>query len=241
MDIRDIKTHFVSADWYSASDSALTNLFKGQQSLVDRYVGVEKLPKPPLEINIKAHQVILKDFISRVVEELGEAYESYLLFTEGIYCNKDIINSNEELMDALHFLLETGIYCGLTAKDVELSMGETLEKMWDGFKPKLSKESVSLMGYSLGMNLSSTVNMVNTQVLLWRLTYKLQLVRNCLKNKPWKQSEMMSDIQLVRKLLLESFREMFTLLFELNFPLESIMQFYYMKNQVNHFRISSNY
>ena len=69
----------------------------------------------------------------------------------------------------------------------------------------------------------------------------IESIRNCLKNKPWKQSEMMSDMDVVKKLLMESFVEMFTLLFELNFPLESILQFYYMKNSVNHFRISSNY
>ena len=43
---------------------------------LDGYRQIEMLPDYPVDINNHQNQVVLKDFIARVIEELMEGYES---------------------------------------------------------------------------------------------------------------------------------------------------------------------
>jgi hypothetical protein len=89
---------------------------------------------------------------------------------------------------------------------------------------KLSKEIMAIMkGY------------------LWDITYHLQLARNTLKNKPWKQSQMMTDEGLYRIKLKDATVSLFKFLHFTGFSPTSLYEVYYKKNLVNKFRIKSKY
>ena len=76
----------------------LMAIFNRQKELMEKYKKIEGMPDWPFDLDNATHQVWLKDFLWRTVEELAESYEAYL---EG-----DIVHTIEELADALHFATE---------------------------------------------------------------------------------------------------------------------------------------
>lgn len=75
----------------------------------------------------------------------------------------------------------------------------------------------------------------------WKTIYYLGLMCNCLKNKPWKQTQMLTDRQKFEKYLKETWLYFIATLYEEKFTREDIYNFYFKKNEVNKFRIRSKY
>lgn len=131
MDIRNIKTPPPEVE----KRAFLEKMFDLQKELMEGYIRIEGLPRYPLNINSKKSQVVLKDFASRVTEELAEGYESTHLACEimekygwnlNLLSEKEhsmlinhLQNSNEEQADATAFYLELLIYAGITAEDLK--------------------------------------------------------------------------------------------------------------------------
>ena len=65
----------------------LEKIYDLQKELLDSYIKIEGLPSYPIDVNSKKSQIILKDFTGRVIEELGEGYESMLKVFNKIRCN----------------------------------------------------------------------------------------------------------------------------------------------------------
>ena len=98
------------------------------------YRQIESLPEYPLDINNLKSQVILKDFIGRVIEELTEGFES----TDEVFdlCSKNgwnmemlneeerqsilnsLANANEEQADALGFFFTLLAYSNILPEDI---------------------------------------------------------------------------------------------------------------------------
>lgn len=98
------------------------------------YRQIESLPEYPLDINNPESQVILKDFIGRVIEELTEGFES----TDEVFdlCSKNgwnmemlneeerqsilnsLANANEEQADALGFFFTLLAYSNVLPEDI---------------------------------------------------------------------------------------------------------------------------
>lgn len=98
------------------------------------YRQIESLPEYPLDINNPKSQVILKDFIGRVIEELTEGFES----THEVFdlCSKNgwnmemlneeerqsilnsLANANEEQADALGFFFTLLLYSNILPEDI---------------------------------------------------------------------------------------------------------------------------
>lgn len=98
------------------------------------YRQIESLPEYPLDINNPKSQVILKDFIGRVIEELTEGFES----TNEVFdlCSKNgwnmemlneeehqsilnsLANANEEQADALGFFFTLLAYSNILPEDI---------------------------------------------------------------------------------------------------------------------------
>ena len=98
------------------------------------YRQIESLPEYPLDINNLKSQVILKDFIGRVIEELTEGFES----TNEVFdlCSKNgwnmemlneeehqsilnsLANANEEQADALGFFFTLLVYSNILPEDI---------------------------------------------------------------------------------------------------------------------------
>lgn len=77
--------------------------------------------------------------------------------------------------------------------------------------------------------------------MLWEVTYWLNIARNFLKNKPWKQSQMMTNESGYQEAIIMAFLSMMGLFFNLGLVDSDIYFLYWKKNKVNQFRIKSNY
>jgi len=191
-----------------------------QKALVKEYTKIENFPKYPLNLDIKENQNLLKDFIGRVIEELAEAYEQV---TE----TKDFKLFYEELADALHFLVETMIFTGGLTDFVGPNMIDVIAENAKGVNGVIKSKDVEVRNLALWM---------------WDVTYQLNLARNTLRNKPWKQTEVRTrKTQFVAYLR----RAFSTLIFGMTnvvgLSKEEIFAEYYKKNQINQFRIKSKY
>lgn len=130
MDIRNIKE---TVPQLSESD-ILSSMYELGLEQFNGYKEIEKLPVYPLDINNPKSQIILKDFISRVIEELTEGFES-TDFVVDIYqkhgWNNDCLteeeytevlnhlaNANEEQADALGFFFTLLIYSNILPEDI---------------------------------------------------------------------------------------------------------------------------
>nr|DAJ07273.1 MAG TPA: hypothetical protein [Caudoviricetes sp.] len=130
MDIRNIKE---PVPQLSESD-ILSSMYELGLEQFNGYKEIEKLPVYPLDINNPKSQIILKDFIGRVIEELTEGFESTDAVV-GIYqkhgWNNDCLteeeytevlnhlaNANEEQADALGFFFTLLIYSNILPEDI---------------------------------------------------------------------------------------------------------------------------
>lgn len=267
MDIRDIKE-----DVQYPGRTAFSDLFVLQKILINHYVKIEGLPQYPLEIHTKQSQNIIKDFSARIIEELGEGFESYMTMMDMFHHGEDekdmiphLQNFNEEIADAIHFWLELMIFSGYEVSHLQ----KWMEQDWEvSFRnPDIFDEYMKLGAYIVessipmikipkrmvikdaelkdeflrGGRALSKVLCNQMKVYLWDITYYLQMARNTLKNKPWKQSHMLTDLGQYETALKKAAYSMFTFFYFAGFTKESLFHIYYKKNKVNQFRIQSKY
>jgi len=64
---------------------------------------------------------------------------------------------------------------------------------------------------------------------------------NCLKNKPWKQSQVQTDKPKFYSLLKEAFDTFLNFLAATGLEADDVYNFYFKKSEVNRFRIRSKY
>ena len=79
------------------------------------------------------------------------------------------------------------------------------------------------------------------QVMMWKVTYHLNIARNFLKNKPWKQSQVMTQELEYQKELTLGFITMMGLFYQMGLTVEDLYFLYFKKNRVNLFRQKSKY
>lgn len=140
MDSRDIKEEPQEI----VDGSYLDKIYDLQKVLLSGYINIEGLPEYPININTKKNQSLIKDFVGRVIEELAESFES-LIFIDDIMqetkyltfykdykeelvklCNH-LQNANEELADALHFMVELLIYSNIQPEDIDKYINKKVE------------------------------------------------------------------------------------------------------------------
>lgn len=205
------------------AEDKLQAIFKQQRLLMEKYHEIEHMttgaiiPTPPLNLHLMTHQLRLKDFAWRVTEELGEALEAV----------PDWAHVEEEISDALHFLTELSI---LAAYPLD-SGACTLESLFNAAN--------DLMGPS------KTAFREQNQVCL---TYRAGVVMmhlsramNCLKNKPWKQTHMITDTAHFYNCIAETWMAFFQLCIVAGIDAVKLYDLYSRKKQVNEFRQGSNY
>lgn len=271
MDIRNVIEKVVYPE------DGLKEIFKLQGELLQDYIKVEGLPNYPIDLNVRSSQVIIKDFIGRIVEELGEAWESHremLLMVnnkENDLIDRDLMishlqNFNEEISDALHFFMELLMYSGFTYDHISKWLYRGMAECGKGpdllqdlfFRGKNSTNTLRnelLNSYSLvvlsdseltdeflrgGRIVSKLYHRIAPQM-LWDITYNLQIARNTLKNKPWKQTEMMTDEHQYETQISKAWGLLFNFLAYSGFTPLSLYTIYYKKNMINRFRIRSKY
>ncbi len=264
MDIRDIRDEV-----HYPGKHAFEELFNLQLILVDHYTKIESLPPHPIDINTKDGQNLIKDFSARITEEFGEGFESYLIMLDMFHAGTDekemiphLQNFNEEVADAIHFWLELMIFSGFGASTINNWMGnqggssagmleallaqakeevlnDTHHKRFPArwvIKDHMLKDEFLRGGRLLGNERKDMMKQ-----LLWDNTYWLQIARNTLKNKPWKQTGMMTDFKQYEDAIANCTFAMFKFFAFCGFTAEAIFTIYFKKNKINQFRISSRY
>ena len=149
----------------------LEKIFQLHESLLEKYLPIEGLPHWPINVNKREAQIILKDMSARVIEELGEGYESTTYVLEmldkiGFNFNRwereeyrqllnHLQNSNEEQADAIAFFVNLLFYSNITVEDVKgYLVAKGLNKMVDSTIPKedMSTDFVMMVGLGILQN-----------------------------------------------------------------------------------------
>lgn len=130
MDVRNIREEVPNIK----ETEVLSQMYTLGLEQLNGYRQIESLPEYPLDINNPKSQVILKDFIGRVIEELTEGFES----TNEVFdlCSKNgwnmemlneeehqsilnsLANANEEQADALGFFFTLLAYSNILPEDI---------------------------------------------------------------------------------------------------------------------------
>jgi hypothetical protein len=146
VNVTDFKDNDIFPKVYGSEDR-LHHIFKRQRELMVKYEKIEKrngllqTDLIPVDLHCKNGQARLKDFAWRFTEELTEAGDA-----EGI------LHRQEELADALHFLIELCILVGIDdkvlygmmAKDLGVEVIDNddktlcrLNKIWDRIEEQI--------------------------------------------------------------------------------------------------------
>lgn len=282
MDVRNIQIPDIKLD----STQYLSKMYELGLTQLNGYLKIEGLPSPPLDINPPKSQVILKDFIGRIIEELTEGYESTsevvkmmreVGWNVSILPNyKDLLNhlqnANEEQADAIGFFITLLLYSNIMPEDIYEYVSLNLEEEVDSLDKLMSygvkilyeinSEYIRSTGYSLfNESLANYFNVDYEKVVsytpgfhsiseqthdseafnLWQITYQINVARNLLKNRPWKQTQVMSKELDYQEAVVKSFLMYLGFLAINGFNQSSLFELFYRKQQLNLWRQGSGY
>jgi hypothetical protein len=201
-------TDFQAPEAPSTWPAILASIFMRQMELMTKYKEIEQLPDPPVPLHHSRGQRILKDFAWRTTEELCESWEAFM--KHGV---ADTAHRDEEMADALHFLVELLIFAGVTS-------AQCAEEL--PVYPMLRAEEFPAYSY-------------------WAATAQLGIAMNFLRNKPWKQSQVPTDERRFRAQLMVAFTTHCRLWADLGLSQDDMYNLYFRKSEVNKFRQRSNY
>ena len=235
----------------------LEAIFNRQKELMEKYHHIEarsgllQTEDCPVNLDDKRGQARLKDFAWRTTEEIAEALETIptleLLFDQkynfNIYDYENVADAieelksiedqseshrlhfQEELIDALHFFTEFSILAGITPEVIREALA--IEPNTDILDHIYAKQLIN-------------VNSPLDSALLNFIT-RLGLCCNCLKNKPWKQTQMITDKENFKTNVIMAWEAYIVALMVAGLNPENIANLYLKKSQVNQFRQRSKY
>lgn len=205
----------------------LAAIFQRQASLMEKYHDIEErsgllqTKDCPVNLDDKRGQARIKDFAWRITEELGESLDA----TESEH-------QKEEMIDGLHFLTELTTLSGLSADELASGiMDEFGLKMISGDNFSVLYVAFNIVwypGYDKEWFVSSFIR-------------ELGMMCNCLKNKPWKQSNMITDKKAFYSRLAKVWVYYYGIMVCSLMNDSEIIDIYFKKSQVNQFRQRSNY
>ena len=223
-------THAVKEE---VTGDKLVAIFERQHELMVKYHDIElrsglmQTEDCPVNLDDKRGQARLKDFAWRITEEVGEALDSLHSGDKDHYY--------EELIDGLHFLTEMSWLTGITPSGIFRNVFEREpapdEDMLETFVIRSQQQQAKF-------DVNPSPSDIAFKVM--NLVEALGMTCNCLKNKPWKQSNMVTD----RNAFYQNFSivwKVYIALLSLELSAEEIVDVYLRKSQVNKFRQRSNY
>jgi dimeric dUTPase (all-alpha-NTP-PPase superfamily) len=226
MNVDDVKTpEYPKTCWLEA-------IFNRQHELMEKYGPIEKASglvqteDCPVNLHDKRGQARLKDFAWRITEEIAEAIEVVARHSGWSTVPAETSHAREEMADALHFLTELSILAGLEPAWI---LGHYANGPAGNLSPLLGHPSGDIEDYSY----------ITTAVTLF--VTRLGIAMNCLKNKPWKQTHMETDVNTFREALRTAWYAFGYLLSTLGFTEKMVYDYYFRKSEVNKFRQRSNY
>lgn len=187
-------------------------IWERQTSLLDKYKEIEGIPDYPFDIDSAEHQIWIKDFLWRVVEEIMEACEA----NREAGLGSSLAHTIEELADALHFIVGTMILCGVEPSSWDLGIIAHDAEFFND-------------------------EMTTLEEAAFAVCYEAGLTGNTLKNKRWKQTSMQTDIHKFTELLQATFKRVIGTFITMGVSVEEIFIYYFKKSEVNKFRQRTNY
>lgn len=235
-------THAVKED---VSGDMLEAIFKRQNELMIKYHDIElrsglmQTEDCPVNLDDKRGQARIKDYSWRVTEELGEALDARM--------QDDLPHFKEELIDGLHFLTELSILSGIGVDNIiRNGIDYWEEKEGNSWASGVLWDSVVGEAYDLD-KLRGLLHLAGYLYDDFELEERISsfvmhigMTCNCLKNKPWKQSNMITDKEAFYKSLGATWISYISILM-ITMDAEEICDTYLRKSQVNKFRQRSNY
>ena len=188
-------------------------MYARQYKVYEKYKEIEGMPETFKSIQTRETQKWVKDFINRINEEVAESYESIRNPETSVIVDNVDIHRSEELADALHFYLELLIIVGYGP--------EWLKEKYQNYKKRVYVDFIELN--------------------YWEVSYQLGMLGNCLKLKPWKQDEVLTDVKKVEEQLANVFYALLDCFAANGNTEEDIYSLYTRKNKVNKFRQNSGY
>lgn len=207
----------------------LAIIFNRQHELMEKYHPIEagngllQTQLVPVDIHDRFGQARLKDFAWRITEELTEASEAGI---DHAHLEQHFL---EELSDAFHFLVEFSLLAGITPAEihgglVSVAPPESSCRLEDIFRS---------CGVSTGF--------VKRDAGIYRIIYWLGCACNTLKNKPWKNSHMLTDVDKFRGCVLKAWAAFIIVASAAGMGADDLYRIYMKKSEVNKFRQRSNY
>lgn len=213
MNVDDVKEPEVKGD-------RLIAIFTRQKELMKKYHEIEKksgigygLLVGPFNLHEQRSQALIKDLTWRVVEEITECMD----------CLQDLNHAKEEASDSLHFLVELLILCDITP---------------DNIAPKNKFLNKDLLE---NIFLSQFCDVILLKKAAYNIIHQLGLAMNCLKQKPWKQTHVLTDVNKFKAHLIEAFHNWIVFARSLGMNPDEVYSYYFRKSEVNKFRIKSAY
>ncbi|MBC8183257.1 dUTP diphosphatase [candidate division KSB1 bacterium] len=212
-------------------DDRLVMIWDRQKELTEKYYPIERenmcglglLPGlDAFTIHGTLSQEICKNYAWRITEELAEAYDAFR------HSGK-LVHAWEEMSDALHFLVELYILNSLTpevvTKDIHnFAQQDMLGNLFKSEQTKVRSRSVLSIEYHI-----------------FNLVVTMGLAMNCLKQKPWKQTHILTDANRFENYLCALLPLWVKIAKAMDISAERAFEFYFKKSEVNKFRIRSQY
>jgi hypothetical protein len=207
-------------------------MLERQQELWEKYKDIElDLPQDlGLDVNLYATQVIVKDFLWRITEEIAEALEceEFSNLTEGEVKEHHSVHLIEELSDAMHFMLELMLIADVEPSTWLLEDAFTKSKVQT---PVISENEVTAYEET---PLSFKAACLRT--FTW-----LGLSGNTLKNRPWKQTAVETDILLFDENIRKAFNSLVGCFDAAKVTPKGLFMSYMAKSEINKVRQAEKY
>jgi len=213
------------------TNNYLEAIFKRQIELAKKYHDIEHsmLKIHELHLNFTGRGFIfsiddpvvqfkVKDYLWRITEEIAESFE-----VDENNEEEDKIHQIEELSDALHFMVEMFIFCQIDYKELN-----TLELEWEVYD-------------DFGSDAMSNNESMSIDEMYLDIFYSLGMIGNCLKNKPWKKTQMRTDLNKFKGCCRYAYSSLIQLFYKLYLHPEDIYEIYIKKSEVNKFRQKTKY
>jgi len=114
-----------------------------------------------------------------------------------------------------------------------------LKKKYDEIEMKKGFFVPDISVFSL--DLSDTKNQMYLKDLFYRIVTELVEASECLKNKPWKMSEVPTDVDHLKEELVDALHFYVELCINVGIDSEELFNLYMKKNKVNQWRQETNY
>lgn len=129
----------------------------------------------------------------------------------------------------------------------QASSGDKLEAIFKRQKELMEKyhpieaKAGLLQTHDVPVNMHDPKGQARLKDFAWRITEEIGEAMNCLKNKPWKQTHMETDVPHYQEELADAFHFFIELLILSGIDAEKMYDLYFRKSEVNKFRQESKY